>query len=322
MNKKISISIFSLFLAGLILGATSAGAQNEGDLPSPGTTPDSFFYFFERISEEIGTLFTFGDLNKAERYAELASERIAEARAVIEKEKPEAAEKAFKRYEDQIAKALVWAEKAKNKGESTAQINETMAENTSKHILVLEGVLDKVPEEAKESINRAKEVSANGQKNALRALSEENPEKATQINLRATEAKLNRAKTKAQEGKTEEAEEAIKEFREQYKFGEEISQIAQGLNKDTTTVEQLVGKATSVHLEVLADVYEMVPEEAKQAIEDAMKTSTKGHGEAVQSLKQKGALNGVPEEAPVSDKVSEEVRERIQEKIKNGKQGI
>lgn len=35
-------------------------------------------------------------------------------------------------------------------------------------------------------------------------------------------------------------------------FGDEISQIAQGLGKNTTTLEQLVAAATSVHLTVLA----------------------------------------------------------------------
>jgi len=198
------------------------GLPAEG-LPKAGLTPDSPFYFLERISEGIGTFFTFGDLKKAERYAALAAERVAEAEAVVEKGKPEAAQIALKRYEDQLGRALA----------------------------------------------------------------------------------------KAEEGETDKMEEAVKEFEIQHKFGEEISQIAQGLGRDITFVEQLVGKATSIHLEILAEVYAKVPEQAKEAIEEAMEVSAEGHQRAVEALKEKGALDEVSEEVPVPEELPEGVKERI-----------
>lgn len=316
MNKKIYIPVFSLLLAGLILGIIPVKAQTEVDLPSAGLTPDSPFYFLERIAEGIGTFFTFGDLKKAERYAKLATERIAEAKAVVDKGKPEAAEKALKRYEDQLGKALARAEKARIKGKSIAKVTEIVAEATGKHLLVLEELLDKVPEQAKLAINKARQISINGQKNALRALSTENPEKATEINLKAIDARLNKAKVKAEQGKIEEVKEAIKEFKEQYKFGEEISQIVQRAGKDTTGVEQLIGEATSDHLEALAEVYEKVPEEAKSAIENAMEVSAKGHQKTVEALKEKDALGEIPEKIPMLDKIPKNIEAKIQENIK------
>jgi len=57
-----------------------------------------------------------------------------------------------------------------------------------------------------------------------------------------------------------------------------------------------VGRATSKHLEVLAEVYEKVPEQAKPAIENAMKASVKGHEKAVEVLKAQNALGEIPEE--------------------------
>ena len=288
----------------------------EAELPDPGLTPDSPFYFLEVISEEIGTFFTFGDLKKAERYAVLTAERVAEAKAVVEKGKSEFAEKALKRYEDQLNRSLARAERAKIKGISIEKITETVAEASLKHLSVLEEVLEKVPEEAKESITKAKEASVSGQKNSLRFLAEENPERATEINLKAAEARLNRAKAKVEEDDIEEAENAIKEFENFSKFGEEISAIAKGLGKDTTTVEQLVGKATSIHLEVLADVYERVPEKAKPAIEKAMEVLVKGHEKTVEALKAKDAIDEVPEEASMPEKIPEEVQKRIREKVK------
>ena len=417
--RKISLLTALLFLL-LSLGVGVLAQATE--LPNPGLTPDSPFYFLERISEGIGTFFTFGDLKKAERYAVLATERVAEAQAVVNKGKPEAAQIALKRYEDQLGRALAKAETAKAKGQNIERVTEIVATATSKHLTVLEGVLEKVPEAAKAAITRALEKSKNGhitaiialagenpgkaveinidsargrlekakqeavkknkakvekaledyedlqttleevrgkgktlaalvseertkniedldeikdgaenistetenevekvkedaigkQKASLRDIADEDPEKATEINLKAAEARLNRAKAKADEGETDEVEKAVNEFENQYKFGEEISQIAQGLGKDVTTVEQLVGKATSIHLEILTEVYAKVPEQAKEAIEKAMTISVKGHERAVEALKAKGVLNEVPEEAPVPKELPAQVKERIQ----------
>lgn len=420
--RKASLIIALLFL-GVLVGPVLAQVA---ELPDPGLTPDSPFYFLERISEGIGTFFTFGNLKKAERYTTLAAERIAEAKAVVEKGKPEAAKIALKRYNDQLEKALNEAEKAKAKGENIEKVTETLARATSKHLTVLERVLEKVPEVAKGAITRALEKSKDGHIKALKALAGENPtkavkinidsaqgrlekakkeaakkskekvkdaledyenfqtvlerirgkgktlavlvseerikdikdldeiedgaedistetkgqvkkvkdwtidkqnsslrdvadedpERATEINLEAAEARLNRARLKAEEDDVEEAEDAVKEFENQYKFGEEISEIAKGLGKDTTTIEQLVGKATSIHLEILADVYKKVPEKAKEAIENAMSVSVKGHEKAVKILKEKNALGEIPEEPPMPEKVPKEIQGKIERKVK------
>ncbi len=419
--RKISLLIASLVLVGFGSGVLAQGAE----LPAPGLTPDSPFYFLESISEGIGTFFTFGDLKKAERYAALAAERVAEAQAVVEKGEPEAAQIALKRYEDQLGRALAKAATAKAKGQKIEKVTEIIAQATSKHLTVLEGVLEKVPEVAKAAITRVLEKSKNGHITALKALAGENPakaveinldsargrlerakqeavkknkekvekaleddedlqtrleevrgkgktlaalvseerikdiedldkiedeakdisteieekaeeakdraigkqmsslrdvtqedpEKATEINLKAAEARLNRAKAKTEEGEIDEVEEAVKEFENQYTFGEDISQIAQGLGKDITTVEQLVGKATSIHLGILAEVYEKVPEQAKPAIEKAMEVSVKGHEKAVESLKKKEALYEIPEKALLPERVLSEIQESIKEKV-------
>lgn len=311
--KKILLLTVSLTLA-LSLGV-GVGAQVE-ELPNPGITPDSFLYVFDIWGEKIGMFFTFGAEAKAKKALVYAEERLAEVKAMVEKNKPGAVGIAAKGYEGYVAFAQGKIEEAKQKGKDIEEISEKVAEAIGKHLLVLEEVLERVPEAAKEAIVRAKEVSMAGQKNALRVLATENPEKATEINLKAVEARLNRANAKAEEGNTGAAEEAIKEFENQYKFGEEISKIAQGLGKDTTTVEQLVGKATSIHLKILADIYEKVPEQAKSAIEEAMNISVEGHGKVVETLQQKGALDEVPEEVPLPGQVPEEVKERIEEKIK------
>jgi len=200
MKKIVLITILSFLLP-------SSGIQvsaQEADLPSPGLLPDSPFYFLETIAEAIGTFFTFGDLKKAERYATLAAERLAETQAVVEKGKPEFAEKTLARYENQLNNGIARAERAQAKGQNTEKVMEVLAR---------------------------------------------------------------------------------------------------------------VGKTTSIHLEVLAQVYEKVPEEAKPAIENAMKVSVKGHEKAVEVLKAQDALGEVPEEVPLPVEVPVEVRERIQMRV-------
>lgn len=312
MKKTTLFLLTSVLLFSLGIGVF---AQNS-ELPNPGLTPGNPFYFLESITESIGTFFTFGELRKAERYAALANERVAEIQAVAEKVSPKALEKAFQRYDKLIEKALAKVESAEAKGKDTAEVSEKVAEATAKHLTVLEGVLEKVPEQAKTAITKALEVSQKGHDNALRALARERAQKATELNLKTAEAKLNKANKKADEGETEEAEEAVEEFENQQKLGEEISQIAQGLGEDTTTIEQLVGKATSHHLEILAEIYEKVPEQAKSAIEKAMTTSIKGHEKVVEALQKKDAIDNVPEEVPMPDKIPAEVRNRVRQNAK------
>ena len=200
MKKIVLITILSflLFSFGIQVSA------EETDLPSPGLLPDSPFYFLETIIEEIITFFTFGDLKKAERYAALAAERLAEVQAVVEKGKPEFVEKTLARYESQLNNSIARAKRAQDKGQSTEKVMEVIAR---------------------------------------------------------------------------------------------------------------VGKATSKHLEVLAEVYEKVPEQAKPAIEEAMKVSLKGHEKAVEVLKARNALGEVQEEVSMPMEVPTEVRERIQTRV-------
>jgi len=198
--KAISLLITSVLLFSFGIGVLA----QETELPDPGLTPDSPFYFLETIAEWIGTFFTFGDLKKAERYATLAAERLAEVQAVVEKGKPEFAEKTLQRYENQLNNSIAHAERAQAKGQNIEKVMEVVAR---------------------------------------------------------------------------------------------------------------VGKATSIHLEVLAEVYEKVPEQAKPAIENAMKVSLKGHEKAVEVFKAQDALGEVPEEVSLPTQVPQEVRERVQMRV-------
>lgn len=311
MKKSLisSVLFFGLLIGGWVL------AQEEMELPDPGLTPDHPFYFLERIFEEIGTFFTFGDLKKAERMAKLAQERMAEAKACAEKGKPEAMKKALAHHAKHLEKARLRTEKAKARGLKVEKVSRIVAEATSKHLAVLDEVLERVPEVARDAILKAKEVSITGHQHALKFLAGEHPEKAMELHLQAVKHRLERARKKIATGEVEKVKEAIGEFEKLRKFGEEISTVAKEAGLDVTKVEQLVGKATSIHLEVLGEVYEKVPEEAKEAIERAMEVSARGHHRAVEALKKMKALEGISEEIPFPKVLPEEIRKRIKTRI-------
>ena len=126
---------------------------------SAGLTPDSPFYIFKTLKENIQIFFTFNAEQKVKQFLHLADVRLAEYQKMIEKGKTEIAQKTLEKYEKQLARALAKVEELKSKGKDVKDISERIATTTAKHIEVLENNLEKVPESAKEGIERALENS-------------------------------------------------------------------------------------------------------------------------------------------------------------------
>ncbi len=312
-RKKFRLILLSCILVTSLLFSGTAYAQEE-ELPDPGITPDSPFYFLDNWGKNIGLIFAFGPEAKARKALEYAEERLAEAQAMAIKNRTREVEQAANGYNEFLTIVAERAEEARQQGVSD-NISEKVALATSKHLSVLDRVEETVPEQAREAIARAKEASINGQQNALRALARERLERAAEINLAAIEGRLNRARVQTEEGNTEEIEEALDDADKMFRFGEEISEIARGLGKDTTPVEQLVARATSAHLEVLAEIHEKAPEQARVSIENAIANSLINRERVVEALKNKGSLGEIPEETPVLQRIQVEALERVQEKI-------
>ncbi len=305
--KKVRVILLSCVIAISLLFSGTAYAQTE-ELTNPGITPDSPFYFLDVWGKKLGLFFTFGPEAKAKKALEITEERLAEAHIMAVKNKAKAVKVAANGYDEYVAIAIEKMNEARKKGISD-NISEVVAVATSKHLFVLDVVMDIVPEEAKEAIAQAKGASVNGTGNALRLLAGENPVRAMEINLAAIKGRLNRANAEAEENDTEGVEDALDDFEELSGFGLEISEMARGLS-DNITVDQLVAKATSHHLDVLALVWEKVPGQAKPAIERAMARSIKGHERAVEALEAKGALlKGVSDN--VTEGIPGEVKGRI-----------
>lgn len=174
VKKLLLVPLLAIFLfAGVVQAQTN-------DLPEPGMLPGNPFYFLKSWSEGIGTFFTFGDVAKAERFLNLSEKRLAEANALVAKGKPEVAERAVGRYQEQLNRALTKAEEAKAKGLDTDEVLAKVSEATLKHQAVLADVYERVPEQAKSAIERAMQAGMRGHEEALKAVSGQKREEVMQ----------------------------------------------------------------------------------------------------------------------------------------------
>ncbi|MBZ1345402.1 MAG: hypothetical protein KY055_02090 [Candidatus Nealsonbacteria bacterium] len=87
MSKK--IIVISLLFVGLLFTQVSTQAQIQDplpELPGAGLTPNSPFYFLERVNEAIGEFLTFNTEAKAKLQVGRALERVAEIKAMLAEE--------------------------------------------------------------------------------------------------------------------------------------------------------------------------------------------------------------------------------------------
>ncbi len=80
--KTIAVSL--LFVPVLAFAQGTATSTLPVVLPSAGLTPESAFYFFDRMSESLRELFTFSQDAKAKLQIAFASERISEIKDILE----------------------------------------------------------------------------------------------------------------------------------------------------------------------------------------------------------------------------------------------
>lgn len=290
-------SMVTIIIAIVVAISTVGGGTA---LAAQGSLPGDVLYGVKLGTEKIGLILA-DEVADAELWLKYADTRLEEIGALDEKGRPEEIGIAVNGYDEAIAMAMAKVDAVGARGLPVGELSALVAEATQSHLIILDGLADAVPEEAQEAIARAREASINGHENALRALAGEDPAGAMGLNLAAMEGRLNRAQAAAAAGDIDGVGVALAQFEELSDFGDEISQIAQGLGLDTTTVEQLVAQATSVQLELLAIVYDSVPEVAKEAVEEAVETSITGYQEAVEALESKGALGDIPVAPPIPE---------------------
>ena len=297
MASVILVIVLTLSAIG---GGTAYAAQD--------SLPGDPLYPVKLGTEQIRMILPGDDVVKAERALSFAERRVGEMEALVEKGRPQYLGLAVEGYDNALNITLARIERAGDRGLATGNITARVAEATTKHLSVLDTVYDMVPPEAKTAIVHARNVSQTGYFHALAALARNNTVRATEMNLAAMEGRLNRIRVRAEHMET--VEYALQQFEAMAEFGEEISQIAQEIGLNITKVEELVAEATSIHLAVLVEVYDKVPEQAKPDIEGAMANLQIRHQSRVQALEQMGV------EAPQPPVIPERIQERVEERIR------
>ena len=82
MKKVITLTIL---VSGLFAGGITFAQSSQVTFPSAGLTPESSFYFLDRLGENMRQFFTFNSEAKANLQIEFAGERIAEIKVMVEK---------------------------------------------------------------------------------------------------------------------------------------------------------------------------------------------------------------------------------------------
>jgi hypothetical protein len=307
--KRLSTSMATVILA-VVLAVSALGVGTA--YASQSSLPGDTLYPLKLATEQAGMILSPDGAARAERALSFANKRMREIEALAQKGRPQDLELAVDQYGYALNMTLSMIEQAADRGLATENITALVAEATARHLSVLDEVWDTVPEEAKAAVAHARNVSETGRENALAALAGNNTVWATELNLAAMEGRLNRIRARVQNA--EAVQIALQQFEVMGELGEEISRIAQEMGLNTTDVEELIAEATARHLEVLAEVYDEVPEEARPAIERTMATLMMRHQNRVQALEQKGV------EAPLAPVIPESMRERIEETIREREQ--
>lgn len=148
MNKnKLTILAISLLILPVLITA-------QEDLPTPKVVPGHWAYGLKTAWENMQMVFTRNSQSRARLNIRLARERLAEAKMIAEG-KPEEAEKLMERYQKRLMKAEEQVNKSKGMGQDVSGLVKEMEEAGQKHRAILELVGNKVPEQAKASIQRS-----------------------------------------------------------------------------------------------------------------------------------------------------------------------
>ena len=162
------MKVYRLIFSGIICSSLMcvAQAQEVSD-----TFPDDPIYLAKRHIETAKLNAKVDPLEKAALHTEFANERLAEAKAMIAKGKPEFVGDLTEDYEEALAGATNEINRAQSQGRNVSEALEAVERSTKKHTEVLTDLLDKVPEDAKPAIRRSIAVSKRGRNTAMDKLS-------------------------------------------------------------------------------------------------------------------------------------------------------
>lgn len=162
MNRKL---IYSFFILSLIFGsATFITAQEEEILVDPGITSASPLHIFDRFGDWVRlNVFTFNAIRKAEIRAQVAEERLAELKVIVEGgEGNDVINRAEALFAARAEAAEASLEALDAEGRDVSNLVDKFNDFSLRQQGVLDDVLARVPDQAKDAIERAIKRSRRG----------------------------------------------------------------------------------------------------------------------------------------------------------------
>jgi len=153
------------------LAFSGVAVAQEEPTPNAGLLPDSPFAFIDSVFERVELFFAFGAKAKAGKNMDFAEERLAEAAALAAKGVENRPQEALERYQEHLDEALAKAAEARANGDNVEDVFARIFGATVRHQETLAEVYERVPEQARDAIERAMEMSAKSHDTALEAIS-------------------------------------------------------------------------------------------------------------------------------------------------------
>jgi hypothetical protein len=270
------------FIFSILLFLQFSLAQEE--LPQPRVLPGHPLYGVTVIFERITIVITPGEEAKAKLRLRHAERRLAEAKALIERDKHERAKELIETYRSELTRVQGVISRRRRLGRKISSLAKHLSNTTYKHVSVLEEVLEEVPEEAKPAIELAINASSNISMSSLEEMGKEDPELAGKLASHFAEMEVRRAREMIRRGRIRLARRKMLRYKKFLSESELEMNRTEALGKNVTALVEHICNMTYKHIEVLESVLEEAPEEAKPAIELAINVSLKGHETCVERL--------------------------------------
>ena len=185
-NKKLKKIILNLMLLGAIgsslLFVSPLQAQTENEniptlvsnaeadenvtamdlgIKEPKMFSNNFFYSLKEAWNSIDMALTFNPTKKAEKQMKRASEKLIEAKKLIEeKDQPERANKALQKYEQQMSRFQETVKKIKQKGEANIEkLTDRIVDNSWQHQNLINALEKKIGPQYFQEVEQAREQS-------------------------------------------------------------------------------------------------------------------------------------------------------------------
>lgn len=151
MKRKIIV----LLMTAILTVTIPVFAEDKAITPSPGIKPDNPLYILDRLIEKIQLSIITDAVKEAEALAEIAQERLAESKAMVEANNAEKATSAINEYKALMNKAIDVVDTAAKEGKAVARTIDLIAKYDIDNDETLDKLLDKVPSEYKEELEEA-----------------------------------------------------------------------------------------------------------------------------------------------------------------------